>query len=771
MEVSGGPGAAGTLDSKTYDFDTMRTWNAAAGSNKTSHDVADMSLATGPQVFEGPGTTRFETNMSVVEEESDSTRSKTTNLQAPMDEVFEGDEEEEEAEEAGGQTVRLGTDMELATGPLAGPRTVRLDEPMEMEESDAEAGEDLNQGFTKDWAGARTVNFGATMDLVAEEDEQEEHEQAQAQEEAQEAVPEQQQQQVSDLEEEDEENLSLAQWNLNATQHTAAADAVRKSLELGGRPSLGRRSVDRLSGAERLSLGRSPPHRDSLSNRESLNRSSLLSPVEESAEHEEEPSPFARPQPLVLPAAAIAAPVAPAAAPVKKALPVPPHSKEAPAKPRATAAAAVVEHPPVGGRVMVAHPIAGVQVAVPQSRLPALFDRRYSTRRIIRNFGRDDAEEAAEAVAPEEEEVAVHESFAAEPARKRRAAEEASQDERASMRQSFAPGELPVAEFLWMANVRFAEEQPVLPLPPSASASASVSTAPSLCSTEVAALEREMELLLAEAESLRAAIEREEEALLRGSNPLFAAVQTSEQHVLEAVQTQLAEFKRLCLLQAETAALSHAVQLSAAARASFRQVGERAVRDARAVYQLTGQMHGEREALRGARAAALARAAGLREEQQRREQRSAAAAAGSRLLASVFETVTHCAVLAQGPGRAELLVCGAARLLVTEAAVECVLAEGLSAWRANLVRATGTLGTVARAPGASLQQAVEPVRARLLRCNAGACELRSVARRFTVIYTDDAADVYFSSKTAMAILHVRRSSAMRDSFVSHSAFV
>jgi hypothetical protein len=210
------------------------------------------------------------------------------------------------------------------------------------------------------------------------------------------------------------------------------------------------------------------------------------------------------------------------------------------------------------------------------------------------------------------------------------------------------------------------------------------------------------------------------------------------------------------LLQAETDALSAAVQLSAAARSSFRQVGERAVRDTRAVYQLTGQMHREREALRGPRAAALSRAGRLREEQNRREQSAAASAAGSRLLASVFEAVTHCTVVSQQPGRTELLVCDAARVVVTDAAVECTLVHGLGEWRANLVRATGALGTVARPAGGSLQAAVEPVRARLLRCNAGASELRGVARRFNVIYTDDAADVYYSSKTAMAILHVRR---------------
>jgi len=50
---------------------------------------------------------------------------------------------------------------------------------------------------------------------------------------------------------------------------------------------------------------------------------------------------------------------------------------------------------------------------------------------------------------------------------------------------------------------------------------------------------------------------------------------------------------------------------------------------------------------------------------------------------------------------------------------------------------------------------VQPVRAKLLRCHAAACELRQLARRFTVTYSDTTADIYLSSKSAMAILQVR----------------
>ena len=49
---------------------------------------------------------------------------------------------------------------------------------------------------------------------------------------------------------------------------------------------------------------------------------------------------------------------------------------------------------------------------------------------------------------------------------------------------------------------------------------------------------------------------------------------------------------------------------------------------------------------------------------------------------------------------------------------------------------------------------IQPLRAKLLRCHAAASELRQLARRFTVTYSDDMADIYLSSKTAMAILHV-----------------
>ncbi len=762
LELSGAAGAGGALDSKTYDF------ASATAGPRTINAAADMSLATNTQGFD-PRTIRLDANMSVVQEESDSGRSssgKMSNLAEAM-QVDEDEEEEEEdalnetaagATQQGAKTVNFAADMDmsLATAQFAGARTVNLDMPMDIEEEDEEkksseqdedveqqreaeeeemtARDRLNQGFTKDWAAdARTVNFAAPMDVEEEEED----------------------------EEDDEEADIRTQWNLNTTSHMAAADAVRKSLEMGelmGRSSLGRRSMDRLSsGAERLSFGRSSPKRESLSNRESL-----LSPVEETGEPEEEMSPLTRPA-APLPSAPVAvapvvlAPVAVAPMPPKKALPVPPKKKEAPAKQRAAVA---TERPPMGGRVMVEHPIAGVQVAVPQSRLPGLFDRRYSTRRIIRNFGHElpsmsDDGDAAEEMDVEEE-VAVHESFAvaAEPTRKRRAADEDSvvdNARRASMRQSIAPGELPMSDFLWLANVRFAEEQPVQALAPAVAA-----PVPSLCSTEIAALEREMELLLAAGETLKAEIAAEERSLMSSDNPLFTAMQTSDQAVLVAAQSDLAELKRLCLLQAETEALSAAVSLSAGARSNFRQVGERAVRDTRTIYQQTGLMHMEREKLRSARIAALEEICVMREQQQRQQKNAAAATGSAKLMASVFEALTHCSVVLSEENRTEVVICEAVRLVVGQATVECSLVDNIDAWRANLIRATGVLGRTARLPEASLQSLVEPVRAKMLRCNAGAKELRSLARRINVVYPDsnDMVDIYFSSKSAMAILHV-----------------
>ncbi len=293
-----------------------------------------------------------------------------------------------------------------------------------------------------------------------------------------------------DDDDDDEDDVGLT-WGLKAfenhntsTVHLAAADAVRKSLELGEirsrkssveRVSLGRSALD-----ERVSIGRT-----SLDTRESLNRSSLLlSPVEETAEFDDDAGSASSPPPAppaalvakagrapasqrVLPVAvspvalaasavksaetmpgtfatgrvlpAAVSPVAPAASAVKSAETMPGRVLPIAVSPVAPAALAVksaetmpgtfatgrrpmldAPQPPpkkpvvdesrqapapdamrerpaqqqpsaaivANERERVVHPIAGVVVNAPVSKLPGLFDRRYSSRQIIRNFGR-----------------------------------------------------------------------------------------------------------------------------------------------------------------------------------------------------------------------------------------------------------------------------------------------------------------------------------------------------------------------------------------------
>jgi hypothetical protein len=726
MEVSGGGagGLAGALDSKTYDFDLRAPseQNAFAAA-KTQNAASDMSLVTEQMA---PATIRFEANMSGIQEESELNATsavaapKTVNVAAPMD----LDEDEDDDESDGGEklemhgdakTMNVATDMDLATATTNfNARTTNFNVPMEMDEEEEEeedgerdgehsqgedqnAGDALNEGFTKDWAttgnnGAKTVNFAAPMDLVEEEDEEEDGEQKK-------------QANVSSSNESAEnDNNFPAQWNLSYAggSHLAAADAVRKSLEQGtfqkifllkkrikffcfsslrtgelmGRSSLGRKSVDRLS----LSFGAraSPPPR------ESLNRSSLqLSPVEEANEHEEDLSPFVPPakasqqqqqQEMVIPV------------------------KQVPRSAVSTQS----------GREIVAHPIAGVQVSVPQSRLPSLFDRRYSTRQIIRNFASDRISDEAAAAAEVEQQQQQQQQ---EELERQHISEMDYSMRRASMRQSIAPGDLPLSDFLWMAKVFFAEEQPV-PSVPAAEVFSSSSSAPSLCSVEIAALEAELAQLQQTAAALRDEVAEQEAAFCGTANPLFGAVQTSEQRVLERVQAELAQLRRLSALEAETASLEAGLVGAASARALFRAHGERALRDAA---QLQGgamrALQQQREALRAPRARALQELARLREQQHARQRALLLARSAAQLLRAAALRLlgaTHEQQAKQGEGEEEEMV-----LVLHEAVRVRVLASGavacapLSAldepgFRPALLRAAALFGTFRRDPALSL---------------------------------------------------------------------
>ncbi len=372
----------------------------------------------------------------------------------------------------------------------------------------------------------------------------------------------------------------------------------------------------------------------------------------------------------------------------------------------AVAAAAAAARPLVqtqDGREMVAHPIAGVQVSVPQSRLPALFDRRYSTRRIIRNLVNADEEEAEMA------------DMNAEPEYQDETGRPMSELDfslrRASMRQSIALGDLPLADFLWLANVRFADEQLVAPIAPPAPL-ANAAAAPSLCSVEIAALESEMAMLQATADRLRSEIAQEEENFDGAHNVLFAAVQTSEQNVLENVQADLGQLKRLCLLQAESEALQEGLVVAASARSSFRQMGERALADTRVVYALAGALHHDRERLRGAKMAALERLTSLRRQRQQREQRQAENASRIKVLSAVFGALSHCRVIAldEKANTAQIDLCDAVRLVVNASHVEVTALEPLaSGWRLSVLKAAGVLGTTIRASGSSLFDVVRTI--------------------------------------------------------------
>lgn len=431
--------------------------------------------------------------------------------------------------------------------------------------------------------------------------------------------------------------------------------------------------------------------------RESLNRSSLqLSPVEEAAEQEEDLSPFigkAQQQPLQQ-----QQPPQVQQPKLAKAAPRPVESLE-------------------GRREMVAHPIAGVQVSVPQSRLPALFDRRYSTRRIIRNFTADSPLGGDDDYHPQQQQPepsfvsAALDVTAGDNHNETRPSEMDFSMRRASMRQSLAPGELPLADFLWLANVRFADEQLVAPVPPLA-VSGGAPTAPSLCSVEIAALESEMAQLQLAAETLRDEIAAEEEDFSGSTNALFTAVQTSEQSVLEAVQTDLAKLKRLCLLQAESEALEEGLALASEARAAFRKMGEQALSDTRAVYALTGAMHHERESLRAVHAAAQARLSELRASELKREQEAAQRLAHGKVLGAVFESLTHCRVLAldAAAATASVEVCEVVRVEMGPATFQIVPLDQavLAGWRGAVLRASGLLGTFDRTPGSTVLDVVRP---------------------------------------------------------------
>jgi hypothetical protein len=103
-----------------------------------------------------------------------------------------------------------------------------------------------------------------------------------------------------------------------------------------------------------------------------------------------------------------------------------------------------------------------------------------------------------------------------------------------------------------------------------------------------------------------------------------------------------------------------------------------------------------------------------------------------------------------------MTVCDTVEVSVTPTTLSVSLCKGIKAWRSNLATNANILthGQVPRDAEQELKAIVQPIRAALLRAHAGSAELHRLARRFTIIYTEEAADVYFSSKTATAILHI-----------------
>ena len=326
---------------------------------------------------------------------------------------------------------------------------------------------------------------------------------------------------------------------------------------------------------------------------------------------------------------------------------------------------------------------------------------------------------------------------------------------RASMRQSIAPGELPLSDFLWLSNVRFAEAQPVPieGLPQEAQQWSS-----SLAAAEADSLQQELLMLEQQFGDLTTETESLERQLVEGSsNPLFAAVQTSEQHVLEAAQEQLGELRRLAGLTAETETLQEATVRATERRQNYRQIGEAAVQDTRRIYELAGKLHVEREGLRSRRMAALEETCALREQEQLSEVNQRKASGNAKLLASTMASITHCSLVQSNEAETTIIdVCDTVRVTLTPTEMRTTLVDGVSDWRRNIVEATGVVTDepIARHNGAAEHELVGPVRAQLLRAHAGAAELHKLARRYTIIYTDDAADIYFTSRSATAILHV-----------------
>lgn len=758
----------------------------AMAPTKTMNVVMDMSLDQSVAVMDGAGpTVNLVADMSL--------DAPTTEHQAPPTKTMN-------------QVVNMSLDMSLQQPPTADmslevvskarkldvTRTTNFLQDMSMEVSDAGAeNEDLNRGFTKDWA--RTDNFAAPMEIVAEEEEEEDEVQQQQQQ-----AEERDDQDGFEEDDDDEVDDVGMQWgarafdnSLTTVGHLAAADAARKSLEMGEIRS--RKSV------ERASLGRSPARLSLDPPRESLNRSSLLlspveetaslnrsavvlSPVEETADHDdaspeqtgaqkrlqrdEDQEKQEGPQqhfPTLVPPVAAGGVEMPTKrgriAPPTAALPSSSNQKE-----------------------QVIHPLAGCVVNAPISKLPGLFDRRYSSRQIIRNFGRQSEGEAmvvsAQTAPPPTMIAAPTVSSTQLPAPFKDAPPVAVQESYGTShdseslrristhRQSMGAGELALADFLFLAQVKFVEEAPMVYEPFECQNSAR--------SIEVQAMEEEYRALMQISQDLRAAIEQEEEERMSSSNPLFAAVTTSDQTTLHDLQQNLSQLKRVCIWEAEAHVLRGSIAMASTATRSLRQLGETAMSATRSTDHLVSALRSERESLRKQKMDLLTECGQLRQQAQARK-KSSNSISTSHL--SATQALMGCKLVRAANRQFEVELCGALslRLDASKAAdsfsYELNVSSSISDWTLTLLSPLCKSGTkMAPLDANSLGAVIAPIYSQLVQLDAVLRELRILSRRFNVVYEGENMDIYFSSKSALVLLQIPLA-ALRGDASSRAAAV
>lgn len=256
---------------------------------------------------------------------------------------------------------------------------------------------------------------------------------------------------------------------------------------------------------------------------------------------------------------------------------------------------------------------------------------------------------------------------------------------------------------------------------------------------------------------LRDAIETAESARVGPDHALFQAVTTSDQDTLHALQQDLAQLKRVCVASAEAQMMRNAAHVAHEASKTLRELSEVCSASADSTEAHNALLRADREQLRSAKMATLARMCEVEEKRTRAKPSKSAAMA-----IKAMQTVLGVRVLEAAQHGFALEMNGLLTMQVTHREVgfeyRFLDASGphTPAWVARLVAPLCMQGTSASSlDDGALSSLLGPVRGQVARIYTTLREWRFIGAHFDGAYASEhSLDVMFKSPTTDVVAHV-----------------